>query len=702
MTDSLGGFEVALPRSHLYVKGEGPKHRRLANDAPFRHKQSDGVDRSVVARSLNDSSPIEVSDGGEIAADRTFPEEVASSMMAAWQAGQPPPEFALDALGKLASQAGTNVEIRFWLTWCALAPAPAQRLDSLEALWMDNIAWPASIRLVIVATALESLLVWWNDFRLADRWLLRLDENSLADELALSPRAVLAAFSCHYYRDLNHPALPAWFASIERAIEQARGGRPDSMLLFAAYFYCLWTGRRSARSRIAHQARQVLEIQAVEIDVPSRIGMQVLVAVEGLCDPDTSATIHGIEHGIALGRESGFVLWEPLLRAPQALIASAIGDGPAARAAAESMQAATSLSGSLDRAYASFVEACVWIAQCRSVAAYRSARRGYRLAERAGSPVGCLYNLVIIVIAAQELGRVRLQERYRDQLFAELDRAQSPWFDALGVTVKLHQHAVERISIDEAFASRALAVLEGQGLVMLPWMPRTRIGEVVALLQPFASGHAATWPSRLLETHRLPPVARLQPVVSVCLLGVPNVQIESSGRSAGNGSGFIRRRKPLELLAVWVAAGRRPIEASALGDRLWPDADGDTSARNLKVTIHRLRDLLGRREAVVWRNGCLSIDESLVWIDVSALGDLLAELEKTPRNKEPMVRRDAFERLVALLRGPLLAGTANPLPWLVAERRLWGNRLKTLAVSGTLANEDQRQALLDCLKTWVD
>ncbi len=76
------------------------------------------------------------------------------------------------------------------------------------------------------------------------------------------------------------------------------------------------------------------------------------------------------------------------------------------------------------------------------------------------------------------------------------------------------------------------------------------------------------------------------------------------------------QRKPLELLRMLAVHGNRPVSADLLADRLWPESDGARARAALKVTIGRLRRLLGNEAAVVRSDGRVWLAESEVHVDV--------------------------------------------------------------------------------------
>ena len=75
------------------------------------------------------------------------------------------------------------------------------------------------------------------------------------------------------------------------------------------------------------------------------------------------------------------------------------------------------------------------------------------------------------------------------------------------------------------------------------------------------------------------------------------------------------RHRPLGLLKALIALGGRDVASSRLCECLWPDSEGDLGARNLSITLHRLRSLLQAKAAVLSDNGKLSLNESVCWVD---------------------------------------------------------------------------------------
>lgn len=63
------------------------------------------------------------------------------------------------------------------------------------------------------------------------------------------------------------------------------------------------------------------------------------------------------------------------------------------------------------------------------------------------------------------------------------------------------------------------------------------------------------------------------------------------------------QRRPLALLKALIAFGSKEVREDQTEDVLWPDADGDAAHRSFKTTLQRLRQLLGREDALELKEG---------------------------------------------------------------------------------------------------
>ena len=69
-----------------------------------------------------------------------------------------------------------------------------------------------------------------------------------------------------------------------------------------------------------------------------------------------------------------------------------------------------------------------------------------------------------------------------------------------------------------------------------------------------------------------------------------------------------------------------------LVEALWPDSEGDSGKNALEITLHRLRNLVGRDDAVLVSDGKLTLNEKVVWVDVWAFETLQSKVEDAPKS----------------------------------------------------------------------
>jgi two-component SAPR family response regulator len=156
------------------------------------------------------------------------------------------------------------------------------------------------------------------------------------------------------------------------------------------------------------------------------------------------------------------------------------------------------------------------------------------------------------------------------------------------------------------------------------------------------------------------------------------------------------QKRALDLLKALVAYGGRGVSEQKLCDTLWPGAEADDARASLKITLHRLRGLVGH-DAVVVRESRLSLDDAVVWVDVWAFERAAERLAKatslTSRDHEAI-----GAQMRALYRGPFLgdddAGFA-----LLARERLRGKWMRAI---GSLAGRLQEEGAHERALAWYE
>lgn len=157
------------------------------------------------------------------------------------------------------------------------------------------------------------------------------------------------------------------------------------------------------------------------------------------------------------------------------------------------------------------------------------------------------------------------------------------------------------------------------------------------------------------------------------------------------------QKKPLDMLRVLVALGGVRVEASAMIEHLWPDAEGDAGRVSFDSNLHRLRKLLGVDDALLMSEGKLSLDPSKFWIDSVALDHVVSSIERDANAADGKLDETAVPQMKELLQlysGHFLDSESQEA-WAVAARdRFKAKFIRAVSLIGSAleARPDWEQA----------
>ncbi|HVO45890.1 MAG TPA: BTAD domain-containing putative transcriptional regulator [Steroidobacteraceae bacterium] len=240
--------------------------------------------------------------------------------------------------------------------------------------------------------------------------------------------------------------------------------------------------------------------------------------------------------------------------------------------------------------------------------------------------------------------------------------------------------ALRRAEIDEChrLLSEALGIAEkGQYIFLF----RTSFGAHQRLFwEAFRAGVANEYFRRTATRLRLRPERHADDrwpwPVKVYAMGRFEIHLEGSPLT------FRRKapRKPVALLKAIVAFGGTNVPEHKLVDALWPGAEGDAARHSLVMALHRLRALLGARDALIVEEGAISLNPDLCWVDAYAVEELLAEAISHVRALNGNVASAATEDIGRLYRGTFLAADEDA-PWAVSLRERLSARFTEYAAA---------------------
>jgi DNA-binding SARP family transcriptional activator len=188
-----------------------------------------------------------------------------------------------------------------------------------------------------------------------------------------------------------------------------------------------------------------------------------------------------------------------------------------------------------------------------------------------------------------------------------------------------------------------------------------------------AHGIETSYVRDLIRRHRLTPepdVANEHWPWALRIRALGGFEI-SADESAVTFSGKVPK-KPLELLKLLVARGNGGLEGSAIAQQLWPDAQGDDAENVLRMTLHRLRKILGRDEFVLLQDGKVRLNRALCWVDAWHF-----ERECDALRSHDASAHANVEEALRLYHGPAFDGE-EPQAWMLASRDRWRGKFVAL------------------------
>ena len=538
--------------------------------------------------------------------------------------------------------------------------------------------------------AIDAILREFDDLAALDRWLGEFDRLESAPRAdAALPSAVIAA---RLWRNPTHPSIGG---SAAGAAGQGEGDKGFAVVNVAA---ALLRGEFARSAAIA-----------ARIDEVDGVARQTLIAAQALRlvhDGDSAAALEIARGGLEASAADGVHLHDAWLHLLCAAAALGLEDVETARAALDRVDAMPQRRG--DRAFAHHLRC--WLARitARPGDALREARNAALLAMEAGLP--WLEGLVRLstsqlLAGAGDRAGAEAQLRAAEAVALRLGNA------LLQLAVTFTRAAVALAFDDEETLATALpaALAESRelGVHHVPGVPAALLGTLCA--EALRRGIAVDHTRLLIDAGRLPPpqgASRLRrwpwafeiTTLGRFGLGRGAETIEFSAKGPG---------RPVELLKVLISLGGIDVRADALADALWPHVDADYAHKSFTATLHRLRRILGEDDALRLRDGRLSLNPTLFWLDCRALDELLGAIEELVRDRDAAAAGAGWEGLVdealVLYTGPFLLDDIEQPAYTARREQMRARLLRMLTRVGRHWEESGRgertvDAYLRCIE----
>jgi LuxR family maltose regulon positive regulatory protein len=522
--------------------------------------------------------------------------------------------------------------------------------------------------------AMDAILYELDDFSLLDRWIEVLDA-AVREGAGFASPAVEARVACSMFisltlRQPQRRDIEQW---IERALACSQR-EPDANLriyvgLLAA-LTLMWTGLYARAEGLIAAMRRAAA--GPDVSTFSILTLKNIEAMYGMLTARGEAALAAMREGLEIASASGVHTWTFQLLVNGYGGALGIGDLDAAARIVPRLEEHAGRAGRADLCLYQHFRA--WEAMLRRDPVF--ALREERAALRRAVEVGCPYFEVLCRLALAEIlaecGDVRKSIVHLQALRPMVEAINNRHLEFTCLTV------VGRLALEHGRTRPGLNALR-RGLALgreygyahyLWWRPEAAARACVHALE---AGIETDYVKSLIRARSLAPEQ-----APLAVQGWPWMfRVSTFGgfrllrQDAPLASGAKAQRRPLELLKALIACGGERVNEEHLAAALWPRVEGDSAHRSFTSALHRLRKLLGEDRALVLHDGRLTLDRRYFWLDLWAFEDAAGELEGVLRQsrapaEEARVERLA-ERLLALYRGPFLAGEPEE-SWLLPRR----------------------------------
>jgi ATP/maltotriose-dependent transcriptional regulator MalT/DNA-binding SARP family transcriptional activator len=602
--------------------------------------------------------------------------------------------------GWLRSLAPSTLEARpwlsFWLGACRMPFDLRAARAHLERAYAGFKQADLPLGLYLAwAGVVDTYHYEWNDYTPLDRWIEEIKALRLAHPLdecpQIAPRVIYTALHTLGAVRPDDPELSYWVARAQVSLDTLHGHVSYVPVATALLLHYGWVGDLKRLRQLAPDLAR--SVSAPEVEPLARLFGYLALSQSGWMVGDLDAARTWIERAREFAARQGIRFLDSLFDAQAVLICQLSGDVDGAAGYIARIGEAARPERRLDVAH--HCHHASWLAFERGE--YDEARalmeKALAINEALGSRFPAALCRVYLAEVLVEFGELALALHHLDGAAEFAQRMGSRFLactvDLIRAWVLLRAGRNEECAVALA---RCLELGRRQGFTTFPNFRATQVAQLCAFalerdlepdhvrrlialrgLRPPAGGYLGEqWPWRL-RIHTLGRFA----------LSREGRPVTFEGRT---------QRRALDLLKALVAHGGRGVSEQRLCDSLWPDAEADDARASLKVTLHRLRGLVGH-EAIVVSESRLSLDEAVVWVDVWGF-ERAAERLATARALTAEDHEVIGAQLLALYRGPFLgdddAGFA-----LLARERLRGKWMRAIAtVAGRLQEDGSHERAL--------
>ena len=555
----------------------------------------------------------------------------------------------------------------YWLGACRLAYNPGEARGFLEkAFQLFQKNEDVSGLFVSCAFIMNSFIYEFENFRPLDHWItvadkLMADYRDFAND-ELKGQMTVGLLNAMIWRQPNHPEIHAYAKLVRQIIAQHPDFRVRMMLGNYLFLYYIWFQNFSEGKRLINELQSTIELK--KVDPLTKLYWHVIHSMYFWIAAEGESCRQSVAQGIKISDESGILILNSHLLGQGVYGGVTLGDMESAATFLERMST-MQYPRLLDKAFYYNLSAAVSCAYGKFKKAIDDIRYALQISEEVGCPfTNALYQM--------ELGLTLFDSGDHEAGFKYLALAMKngKGMNSIEFMTLIHgaRFAFFRGNEKEGLdlLNKGLTLGASQQYINVPrWNNQVISALCAKALEHNIQVDYAQW---LIQNRQLLPPKDIvvsgnwpYPVKIITLgrfdLVINDVQVKFSGKV---------QQKPLAMLKLIIALGGKDIPETQTSDILWPDSDGDMAHNSFKVTLNRLRKILGDEKYIIVDGGKLSVNFDFVYIDIRALESIFKKSEK----ESPEKMSELANQAIHIFQGKFLQGEEYLLPVQNVQREL--------------------------------
>jgi len=472
----------------------------------------------------------------------------------------------------------------------------------------------------------EAAVHGFDDLMILDRCIDSLD--GLLKEFPRFPskeieyRVSLAMFMALSFRAPQHPQVNIWCQKTFDIMEETAD--PDLAAYISLYLvdYFLWTGNMVRADLVAEKIAKTVDIKSCS--PMTVIASKLTEALNHWYHGRVQFCLSAVTEGLKVAETKGVNVFNYFLFGHAAIGLLTSGDVKGAESYIKQMASVLDSSKRLCASYYHHIAACSRLLKKDIPGALEHEEHSLSLAVRLGSPFGEVMSRTGLALLLFEIGerqRASVEITNARELAIRSGSALTEFISYLfeayfGLVEGDRERTIENLRSAMSLGSK-------KGFVNFHmWSP-----DIISRLCVLAlnEGMETNYAKKLIVARNIFPE---EPPLEV--ENWPwRIKIYTLGRFQivrGETSLVFSKKAPrkiMEMLKLIIVLGGKDVPESRILDTLWQDADGDAAHASFTTTLKRLRDLLGYDDAIVLRNGRLTLNQRYCWVDVMAFEHLI-------------------------------------------------------------------------------